>query len=74
MAGVTRWYDAVCQTPVVALSGDVEILFDLFEDNPDVALAFLAQIAGVHLNALELIASSGTQSDLLPFFGGNLSA
>ena len=58
VAGVPRWYDAVCEGPVVTLSGDVEALFDLFEDNPRVALVYLAQIAGTHLDALELIAAS----------------
>ncbi len=72
VAGGTRWYDAVCEGPVVTLSGDVEILFDLFEDNSDVALAYLAQIARVHLGALERIAASGRRAPLLPFFGGNL--
>lgn len=72
VAGVPRWYDAVCESPVVTLSGNAEILFDLFEDNSDVALAYLAQIARVHLDALERIAAGGRQSSLLPFFGGNL--
>ena len=74
VAGVPRWYDAVCEGPVVTLSGDVEILFDLFEDNPSVALAYLAQIARAQLDALERIAASGRRSSLLPFFGGNLEA
>ncbi|MCG6928729.1 MAG: cyclic nucleotide-binding domain-containing protein [Acidobacteria bacterium] len=74
VAGVPRWYDAVCETPVVALSGNAEILFDLFEDNSDVALAYLAQIARVQLDALERIAAAGRESSLLPFFGGNLEA
>lgn len=74
VAGVPRWYDAVCETPVVALSGNAEILFDLFEDNSDVALAYLAQIAKVHLDALERVAAAGRASSLLPFFGGNLEA
>jgi CRP-like cAMP-binding protein len=72
IAGVPRWYDAVCEGPVVTLSGDIETLFDLFEDNPRVAMVYLAQIAGTHLDALELIAASGRRASLLPFFGGNL--
>ena len=74
VAGVPRWYDAVCETPVLCLSGDVEVLFDLFEDNPDVALAYLAQIARAHLDSLERIAAAGRRDQLLPFFGGNLLA
>jgi CRP-like cAMP-binding protein len=72
VAGVPRWYDAVCEGPVVTLSGDVEILYDLFEDNAHVALAYLAQVARVHLGALDGIAASGRPAPLLPFFGGNL--
>jgi CRP-like cAMP-binding protein len=74
VAGVPRWYDAVCEGPVVTLSGDVEVLFDVFEDNPHVALAYLAQIARAQLDALERIAAAGRRSSLLPFFGGNLEA
>jgi CRP-like cAMP-binding protein len=72
VAGGPRWYDAVCEGPVVTLSGDVEILFDLFEDNAQVGLSYLAQVARVHLGALEHIVTSGRQARLLPFFGGNL--
>lgn len=72
VAGTPRWYDAVCETRVVTLSGNAEILYDLFEDNSDVALAYLAQLARVHLDVLERIAAAGRQSSLLPFFGGNL--
>jgi CRP-like cAMP-binding protein len=74
VAGVPRWYDAVCEGPVVTLSGDVEVLFDVFEDNPAVAFAYLAQMARAQLDALERIAASGRRSSLLPFFGGNLVA
>lgn len=72
VAGSPRWYDAVCEGTVITLSGDVEMLFDLFEDNADVAMAYLGQVAGVHLNALERISASGRKAPLLPFFGGNL--
>ena len=72
VAGVPRWYDAVCDGPVVTLCGDVEMLFDLFEDNADVALGYLAQIAAAHLGTLERIAANGRKAALLPFFGGDL--
>jgi len=72
VAGVPHWYDAVCESRVVTLSGDVEMLFDVFEDNTDVAMAYLSQVASVHLNALERIAASGRQAPLLPFFGFDL--
>jgi CRP-like cAMP-binding protein len=70
VAGVPRWYEAVCDGPVVTLSGDVETLFDLFEDNAGVAIAYLAQIARGHLGALEKIAANGRPAPFLPFFGG----
>jgi hypothetical protein len=50
------------------------MLFDLFEDNAGVALAYLAQIAQGHLGALERIAANGRRAPLVPFFGGNLEA
>ena len=72
VAGVPRWYEAVCEGPVVTLSGDVEILFDVFEDSAEVALDYLSQIAGTHLRALELVAQSDGRERLLPFFGSDI--
>jgi CRP-like cAMP-binding protein len=72
VAGMSRWYDAVCDGPVVTLSGDVEILFDVFEDSADVALDYLSQIARTHLRALELVAQSDRKARLLPFFGSDI--
>jgi hypothetical protein len=72
VAGMSRWYDAVCDGPVVALSGDVEILFDVFEDSAEVALDYLSQIARSHLRALELVAQSDRKARLLPFFGSDI--
>jgi len=69
VAGVPRWYDATCDGPVVGLSGDVEGLYDLFEDSADIALDYLAQIARRQLRALELVARGDRRSLLLPFFG-----
>jgi CRP-like cAMP-binding protein len=68
IAGMPRWYDAVCDSPVVVLSGDVEMLFDVFEDNTEVALGYLTFIARWHLRALELIVKNDHRP-LLPFFG-----
>jgi CRP-like cAMP-binding protein len=72
VAGMSRWYDAVCEGPVVTLSGDVEILFDVFEDSAEVALDYLSQIARTHLRALELVAQSDRKARLLPFFGSDI--
>jgi CRP-like cAMP-binding protein len=42
VAGVPRWFDAVTETPVVALQGSVQMLVDVFEDNFDMAMDYLA--------------------------------
>jgi CRP-like cAMP-binding protein len=72
VAGAARWYDAVCESQVTVLSGDVEVLFDLFEDNPDVGLEYVAQIARVQLRAVERLAGTERDAILRPFFGGEL--
>ncbi len=40
-----RWHDAITETPVVALATDVEMLFDVFEDNIGMGLDYLALVA-----------------------------
>ena len=40
-----RWYDAVALTDMVTLRGDHETLFDVLEDDFDVALDFLRAMA-----------------------------
>jgi hypothetical protein len=42
VAQVPRWFEAVTQTPVVALQGNVQSLVDVFEDNFDMAMDYLA--------------------------------
>ena len=46
MGELPRWHDAITETPVVALAGDVEMLLDVFEDNLAMGLDYLALIAG----------------------------
>ena len=41
IAGRPRWYDAVTQTKVVALHGQVEGMMDVFEDNAEMAVDYL---------------------------------
>jgi CRP-like cAMP-binding protein len=41
MAGVPRWYSADVTAPVTGLSAEIEVLFDVLEDNPDMALSQL---------------------------------
>jgi len=45
MAQVPRWFDAVTETPVVALQGSVQALVDVFEDNFSMAMDYLAAIS-----------------------------
>jgi CRP-like cAMP-binding protein len=49
---VPRWYQAVTETPVVALAGDVDTLLDVFEDNMEMGVDYLAIMAqwmlGIH--------------------------
>jgi CRP-like cAMP-binding protein len=44
-AGAPRWYDAVADTPIVALRVRHDELFDMFEDNHEMAFDFLAMLA-----------------------------
>ncbi|MEZ4655891.1 MAG: hypothetical protein R3E12_20465 [Candidatus Eisenbacteria bacterium] len=44
-AGAPRWYSAVAETPLVLLRGWTESFRDLLEDNAEVALDFLGQVA-----------------------------
>ena len=42
IAGVPRWFDAVTETPVVALQTNMQYLIDVFEDNFSMAMDFLS--------------------------------
>jgi CRP-like cAMP-binding protein len=53
VAEVPRWYDAVTETPVVALHGPVAALVDLFEDNFEMAMDYLAVLARLVFSELE---------------------
>ena len=44
-AGARRWYDAVADAPIVALRTRQDDLFDMFEDNHELAFDFLAMLA-----------------------------
>jgi CRP-like cAMP-binding protein len=59
-----RWYEAVCETPVVALQGHMGILVDVFEDHFDVAMDYLAVIAQSTLRILDWIAARGEEPPL----------
>jgi CRP-like cAMP-binding protein len=53
VAEVPRWYEAVTETPVVALHGPVAALVDVFEDNFEMAMDYLAVLARLVLQELE---------------------
>src|SRR5438105_2629146 len=53
VAGVPRWFDAVTETPVVALQGSLQTVIDVFEDNFDMAMDYLAVMARWLLVILE---------------------
>lgn len=56
-----RLYQAVTQTPVVALQGNVENLIDTFEDNFEMAMDYLAVMSRWLLELLERYASGDLQ-------------
>ena len=61
---VPRWYEAVAETPVVALQGHMGVLVDVFEDNFGMAMDYLAVIAQSSLRILDWTAARG--EPLLP--------
>jgi len=68
LAGTTRWYEAVTETPVVALAGDVEVLYDVLENHFDLAMDYLALLGREWLASLEHIADH--HPELLTRFSG----
>jgi CRP-like cAMP-binding protein len=62
---VPRWYEAVAETPVVALQGHVGVLVDAFEDNFGMAMDYLAVVARSTLRILDWTAARG-EEPLLP--------
>ena len=59
-----RWYDAVAETPVVALQGHMGALVDVFEDNFDVALDYLAVVAQATLRIVDRARERGEPAPL----------
>ncbi len=53
LAGEPRWFDAVAETAGVVVEQEVENLIDLFEDNVDVALDYLAWVSQTTLDLIE---------------------
>jgi CRP-like cAMP-binding protein len=66
LAGEPRWHDAVAESEGVLLELDVEALIDMFEDNVEIALDYLAWLSR---RSLELIETTlGPGRELLEFF------
>ncbi len=53
IAEVPRWYEAVTETRLAALQGNAEALIDVFEDNFDMAMDYLAVLTQGLLEILE---------------------
>jgi len=68
MAERPRWYTAVTETKVTALQGSIEGLIDVFEDNFDMAMDYLAVMARAQIRLLELRVSA-TGAELERFYG-----
>ena len=58
---VPRFYQAVAETPVVALQGPMGVLVDVFEDNFAMAMDYLAVIAQSSLRILDWTAARGEE-------------
>jgi CRP-like cAMP-binding protein len=61
---VPRWYDAVAETPVVALQGHVGVLVDVFEDSFGMAMDYLAAICQSSLRIIERTAAREEEGPL----------
>ena len=59
---VPRWYEARTLTPVVGLQVQTDVLVDLFEDSFEMAMDFLAVVAGATLRILDWSAMQAAQS------------
>jgi CRP-like cAMP-binding protein len=53
VAAVPRWYDAIVEEDAVALSHDVEIVIDLWEDHTELGFGFLQLMAAMLLSLRE---------------------
>jgi hypothetical protein len=68
IAGQPRWHDAVAETHVEVLEHDIDDVFDVFEDNVEMAMDFLAWVSSDALNLIETTVGPGPE--LLDFFTG----
>ncbi|PYQ22388.1 MAG: hypothetical protein DMF81_12315 [Acidobacteria bacterium] len=68
MAERPRWYSVTAATPLTALHGPMEALIDVFEDNFEMAMDYLAVIARWQIRVLEMRVAAGGR-DLERFYG-----
>jgi CRP-like cAMP-binding protein len=66
IAEAPRWFDAVTETPVVGLHGNIESLIDVFEDNFEMAMDYMAAFTRFILEGIE----RATDAQALPTFYG----
>jgi CRP-like cAMP-binding protein len=59
MAERPRWHGAVTETSVTALQGHIEGLIDVFEDNFDMAMDYLAFMARAQIRILDMRMAGG---------------
>jgi len=59
IAELPRWHDATTASPVVALHGAMEGLIDVFEDNVEMAMGFLALLSRGLVSYIEKRGASG---------------
>jgi CRP-like cAMP-binding protein len=69
IAGQPRWHDAVAETHAEVLQYDVDDLIDVFEDNVEMAMDFLAWVSSDTLHLIETNLEPGPE--LLAFFTGS---
>jgi CRP-like cAMP-binding protein len=69
IAGQPRWHDAVAESHAEVLEHDVDDLIDVFEDNIEMAMDFLAWISSDELHLIET--TFGPGPELLDFFTGS---
>jgi CRP-like cAMP-binding protein len=53
LAGEPRWYDAVSETPLVILRSETDVMIDILEDHFEMAIGYLAGLAGGIIQARE---------------------
>ena len=69
IAGEPRWHDAVAETHAEVLEHDMDDVIDVFEDNIEMAMDFLAWVSSDALNLIETTLGPGPE--LLAFFTGS---